>query len=68
MPSNVADRVRDGEALMLAMKLFAETLFSELKLEPGESMRVGDYMVTAPQAARFAPFIVPLKRKVETAA
>lgn len=53
---------------MLAMKLFAETLFSELKLEPGESMRVGDYMVTAPQAARFAPFIVPLKRKVETAA
>lgn len=53
---------------MLAMKLFAETLFSELKLEPGESMRVGDYIVTAPQAARFAPFIELSNKEIETAA
>lgn len=68
MPSNVADRVRDGEALMLAMKMFAETLFSDLGLSPGQSMRVGDYVVTAPGAARFAPFIVPVEREVESAA
>lgn len=68
MPSNAALRVQQMHALMLAVKLDAESFISEMGLQPGESVRVGDFVFTTPKPARFAPFIAPLKRKVESAA
>lgn len=68
MSSCIADRVRDARAVMLLAKSMAEALFLDFGLKPGESIRVGDFVVTAPQPARFAPFIEPLNKEIETAA
>jgi hypothetical protein len=55
-----AERIRDSYAIMVSVGDFFGTLFRDFGLRPGESKNIGGYIVTAPEAARFEPFIVPV--------
>ena len=58
MPANLTDRMEQAHALMMAARIASESLCSELGLTPGESAKIGDFILTSLTPSRSVPAIV----------